>query len=146
MLCIPFLPFLFQFSKNLSSHPDVKDSSNTKQSLDPSLSDEFLICRQCRMIITIPQARITIQGSSEHTFANPHGIVFEIDCYAIAPGCIHIGKPTSEFTWFNGYMWVAAICRQCSIHLGWHFIPMDNSQHFYALIHDRLLRVRKEDL
>ena len=40
--------------------------------------EEYILCRQCHQAITKPADRIVMQGSHRHTFANPHGIVFEI--------------------------------------------------------------------
>jgi hypothetical protein len=31
-------------------------------------------------VITSPAERIVVQGSHQHTFANPHGIIYEIGC------------------------------------------------------------------
>ena len=43
--------------------------------------EEYIRCRQCRNILASPEDRISVQGSHQHTFANPHGIVFEIGCF-----------------------------------------------------------------
>lgn len=34
-----------------------------------------------------------------------------------------IGEPTAEYSWFPGYSWSMAYCRQCDRHLGWGFSP-----------------------
>lgn len=33
------------------------------------------------------------------------------------------GRPDPEFSWFPGYSWSMAHCRQCGVHLGWGFSP-----------------------
>lgn len=94
-------------------------------------------CRRCLKTITEPEEGIQVQGAHRHTFANPGGIVFEIGCFRSAPGCIQTGAASSEFTWFNGFLWQLAACRSCLAHLGWRFASKTAAQ-FYGLILDRL--------
>jgi len=57
------------------------------QAEEPSPEEEeYILCRQCHQAITRPAERISVQGAHHHTFANPHGIVFEIGCYKYAQG------------------------------------------------------------
>ena len=65
--------------------------------------EEYILCRQCRQAITRPAERITVQGSHQHTFANPHGIVFEIGCFDTVKGCGYAGPASDDFSWFKGY-------------------------------------------
>ncbi|MDX1708734.1 MAG: cereblon family protein, partial [Desulfobacterales bacterium] len=78
--------------------------------------EEYILCRQCSQAITRPAERITVQGSHQHTFANPHGIVFEIGCFKTARGCGYAGPPSFEFTWFSGYAWRVSFCTMCLTH------------------------------
>jgi hypothetical protein len=100
--------------------------------------DEYILCRQCRQVITRPTERIAMTGSHRHTFANPHGIVYEIGCFRSAQGCGYTGPATDEFSWFKGFSWRIAVCRTCLTHLGWLFISTSNVQ-FNGLILDRLI-------
>ncbi|MGA7143509.1 MAG: cereblon family protein [Desulfobacterales bacterium] len=100
--------------------------------------EEYIRCRQCRNIIASPDDRITIQGSHRHTFANPHGIVFEIGCFTGVKGCGHVGAPSDEFSWFSGYSWRVAVCFMCLTHLGWLFAA-HGKESFHGLILDRLI-------
>ncbi len=99
--------------------------------------EQWLICAQCGGGITKPESQISIDGGHKHTFANPHGIVFEIGCFAQALGCLAIGEATADFSWFRGYKWRIAICARCSIHLGWRF-ESGAGDSFFGLILDRL--------
>jgi hypothetical protein len=72
-----------------------------------------------------------------HTFANPHGLVFEIGCFREAAGCSLLGAPTDEFTWFHGFRWRVACCMRCLCHLGWCFTSGAGGR-FFGLIVDRL--------
>jgi len=104
----------------------------------PEEEDEaYILCRQCSQAITRAADRISKQGAHHHTFANPHGIVYEIGCFRSAVGCGYTGPATDEFSWFPGYEWRVAICRSCLTHLGWVF-SAPGSDRFYGLILDRL--------
>ena len=101
--------------------------------------EEYIICRQCRQAITRPVERISIQGSHQHTFANPHGLVFEIGCFKDVTGCGYAGAATDEFSWFAGYSWRLCFCSMCLTHLGWIF-SSPASDIFHALILDRIIQ------
>ena len=94
------------------------------------------MCAGCLHAITTTDARIEMSGGHAHTFANPHGFVFQIGCFAVAPGCDEASAPSTEFSWFPGYAWQVALCRGCGAHLGWLFRSGDSR--FHALIVDRL--------
>jgi hypothetical protein len=98
----------------------------------------FILCRACRHPIARPADRIRVQGRHRHTFANPHGIVFEIGCFQSAPGCGAIGPDSDEFTWFPGHRWRVCICAACLAHLGWLF-SASGGHTFHGLIIDRLI-------
>jgi hypothetical protein len=105
----------------------------------PSPNEEpFIICRECRHPITRPSERISVQGQHHHTFANPHGIVFEIGCFSKAPGCGYIGPATDEFAWFAGHRWQVCICAACLSHIGWLFTT-PSGEAFHGLIIDHLI-------
>ena len=110
-----------------------------KESEDPSPEEEeYILCRQCQQAITKPAERIAMQGSHRHTFANPHGIVFEIGCFRRVKGCGYAGAASDEFSWFAGYSWRVCLCAMCLTHLGWMFSRM-GSDTFHGLILDRLI-------
>ena len=100
--------------------------------------DKYILCRQCRRIITTPAERIEMQGAHQHTFANPHGSVYQIGCFRSAAGCGYAGQASDEFSWFTGYSWRVAVCGSCLFHLGWLFIS-PSRQSFNGLILDHLI-------
>lgn len=102
----------------------------------------YLLCRDCLHPITRPADRIAVQGRHAHTFANPHGIVFEIGCFQSAPGCGTIGPASDEFSWFPGHRWRVCICAACLVHLGWVFLPATGGV-FYGLILDHLIEATR---
>ncbi len=100
--------------------------------------EEYILCRQCYQAITKPAERIAMQGSHRHTFANPHGIVFEIGCFRSVKGCGYAGAASDEFSWFAGYSWRVCFCTLCLTHLGWMF-SLKGGDVFHGLILDRLI-------
>lgn len=108
--------------------------------------DPVIVCRNCSGLVTRPEHRIEINGGFIHTFANPHGQVFEIGCFSSAQGCVKASESTDEFSWFKGYVWAIGLCRNCHIQIGWVFLPtgakgspMENQSVFYGLILDKLV-------
>ena len=83
----------------------VKDEVEEYDSKDK----EYILCRQCRRIITTPAERIDVQGVHRHTFANPQGIIYEIGCFRAATGCVYAGPATTEWSWFAGYSWRVSV-------------------------------------
>ena len=111
----------------------VEDETEVKES-----EEENILCRQCHNVLTSPTERIVVQGAHHHTFANPHGIVFEIGCFGTVKGCGYVGPASDEFAWFKGFSWRVAVCVMCLTHLEWLFESRDGSG-FHGLILDRLL-------
>ena len=112
----------------------VEDEHREKE----SDSEKYILCRQCHQVITSPAERIVVQGSHQHTFANPHGIIYEIGCFRSVIGCGCAGPVSDEFSWFRGFSWRVAVCTMCLTHIGWLFISF-GSDSFNGLILDRLL-------
>jgi hypothetical protein len=108
--------------------PKTSDSENGK---------DFLLCTVCQNPITRHRDRIEQNGAHQHVFANPHGYVYQIGCFAQAPGCAAIGQETSYFSWFSGYKWRVALCNRCLTLLGWAF--RSGESHFFGLIVDKLM-------
>ena len=113
---------------------DAEDEHQEKE----SDSEKYILCRQCLQVITSPTERIAVQGSHQHTFANPHGIIYEIGCFKSVIGCGYAGPASDEFSWFRGFSWRVAVCAMCLTHVGWLFIS-SSSDSFNGLILDRLL-------
>lgn len=83
--------------------------------------EDWLLCRTCSRPVTRTRDRIAMDGRYRHNLFNPAGILFEVTCFAAAPGCRFEGKFTEAFTWFPGYAWRFALCAECHAHLGWEF-------------------------
>ena len=110
-----------------------------KEAEEPAPEEQaYILCRQCHQAITSPADRIAVRGSHLHTFANPHGIVFDIGCFGSVMGCGYAGAVSEEFTWFAGYGWRVCYCVMCLTHLGWVF-SSKGGDIFHGLILDRLI-------
>jgi hypothetical protein len=96
-----------------------------------------LLCARCRRVITSEEDRIAVDGLHEHTQINPHGFIWSFACFARAPGCIRVGRPSREFAWFAGHSWQIEECGGCRMHLGWLFAAPERS--FHGLIVGRLV-------
>lgn len=100
--------------------------------------DGILYCRQCLAPVTSEQERMTVLGKHSHAFANPEGMVFEIGCFGLAPGCVKQGRSTLQYSWFPPHAWSFVLCRTCAIHLGWYYEAVGKSS-FHGLILNRLV-------
>jgi len=98
--------------------------------------EDAIICSACKNLITLPSDSISIDGHHSHVFTNPAGFSYEIGCFINARGCLNVGDPTLEYTWFPGYSWSISVCSNCFLHLGWFYQSNGNS--FYGLILERL--------
>ncbi len=121
------------------SDPEIDIAIIEEEAEEPEPEEEeYIICRQCRQAITRPHDRIAMQGSHQHTFANPHGIVFDIGCFKNVIGCGYAGAASDEFTWFAGYKWRICYCVMCLTHLGWIFSSTGGDV-FHGLILEKLI-------
>jgi hypothetical protein len=100
-------------------------------------AEPAIVCAACAAAITSARYRIAMNGSHEHRFMNPAGILFHIGCFSEAIGCAVLGPPSDEYPWFPGYSWRFALCGQCRQHLGWHF-RQAGEPGFFGLILNRL--------
>ncbi len=114
--------------------------SNTEIDFEPE-EESYIICRNCGNKITTLESMISVNGNHKHTFSNPAGIVYDIGCFSTADGCIIVGEPTADFTWFDGYSWSHSICSNCLFHMGWFYDS--GSEIFFGLIIDNLLETSR---
>lgn len=121
----------------------AKKHLEEKQFETESDSKEAILCRQCHQVLTYPSERINIQGSHQHTFANPHGIIFQIGCFQSVRNCGYVGAATPEWSWFKGYSWRILVCTMCLTHLGWLFTSSGKAS-FSGLILDRIIESKGE--
>ena len=112
------------------------DATDAAERDTPEKADA-LLCAACRFPIASLRDRISVNERHEHVFANPRGYIYQIGCFAAAPGCALLGKETTYFSWFPGYAWQIALCGHCAAMLGWGFRSQDSR--FYGLILEKLI-------
>jgi len=132
------LVFLFRPPREKYSNGRLQSLTDAESKEKEDSSEDFILCRQCLQIITSKAERIEVEGLHYHTFANPHGIVYDIGCFRSADGCGYVGSYSYEFAWFKGFNWRIAVCKLCLTHLGWLFASQSNES-FYGLILNRII-------
>jgi hypothetical protein len=118
-------------------HRVVSETTPEQEQQIEKRQPAWFTCFLCENRIARTEARVQIEGMSEHMHVNPHGIVFHVLCVAEAPGCAGAGEWLSYWSWFRGYSWQILLCRVCGNHLGWLF--RSDSHEFAGLIKDRLV-------
>lgn len=123
----------------LVSRTDKKGKGQTDiDEEEEEKEDRFFLCRYCENKIARYDHMMEVSGNFEHTFLNPGGHVFRIGCFEAADGCLYLGVPTTEWTWFEGFEWQVALCNKCQRHLGWFYRSRDE-RNFFGLILDLLV-------
>lgn len=77
-------------------------------------------CAACTTRVAGEDDAIDVAGAHRHRFVNPAGVEFDIGCFSDA-ACVRDGEPTLDDTWFPGFAWSYALCRNCRAHLGWRY-------------------------
>ncbi|MCA9663932.1 MAG: hypothetical protein KC503_00045 [Myxococcales bacterium] len=102
--------------------------------------ERVVVCADCGHHISDSAARQPFaEGVWQERFVNPHGVLFSVERYARAPGCVGRGAPSTEFSWFAGCSWQIQLCGACLTHLGWLFRDLAGSDPaFFGLRSDKL--------
>ncbi len=132
-LCLPLMA-LQQMDERLYTGTETMDVTDH----ETDETKKNILCKTCGNAITSDEDGIAMNGSHEHTFMNPRGIVFNIGCFSRAGGCHIMGPSTGEYTWFPGFTWRYVICAGCQSHLGWRY--QSEGIGFFGLILDQLVR------
>ena len=85
-------------------------------------------CAACGGLITHSDRLILVDGTNRHLFVNPAGVECDFHSFYSCPGAIALGEATEVHTWFSGYTWRMAFCRQCGQHLGWYYEALFQSE------------------
>ena len=81
-----------------------------------------LSCRRCGTRVAWAADVFAMAGSSgaQAAYVNRHGALHDLLTVRKAERILLVSEPSSEDSWFPGYLWSIMICR-CGAHLGWHF-------------------------
>lgn len=96
-------------------------------------------CARCGTYMTRGALGIRMGGEHEHVLFNPAGMLFRVVCFRDAPGAVAVGNATGEFTWFSGYDWRIALCKDCDTHVGWMYEGAGSPAVFFGLIRPMLV-------
>ena len=94
-------------------------------------------CIGCGSLVTHSDRLVRIGTSDRHLFVNPAGVECDFHTFTDCPGAIVHGGATEVHTWFPGYHWSMAFCRQCGLHLGWHYeasTPFESLKEFWGIL------------
>jgi len=78
-------------------------------------------CARCGSFITHSGAAIRLNGSEEHSFINPAGILCNFITFEYCENVIVHTELYTQHSWFPGYGWRFLICGACNLHLGWKY-------------------------
>jgi len=98
-------------------------------------------CIFCGSNITHSDRLIRIGSTSRHFFVNPAGVGCDFHTFYSCPGAVALGEAMEEHTWFHGYNWRMAFCRQCGKHLGWYYeatSTVERPQEFWGILVDHV--------
>lgn len=118
----------------LQKSPDLE-----LKKVDQTERDDALLCQQCQRLITRERWQTSV-GGHQHRLTNPLGITFNVCCFEMAPGVATSGPATNDHSWFSGYGWKIARCRECHTHLGWRYSGGNIPSEFFGLICEKLSR------
>lgn len=94
-------------------------------------------CFVCGGLVTYSDRLLAIATSHRHLFVNPAGVECDFYSFSDCPGAVVHGDATEAHTWFPGYRWCMAFCRQCGQHLGWHYegvSPFERPSEFWGIL------------
>lgn len=100
-------------------------------------------CANCDALITHSDQLLDLGGANRHLFVNPAGVPCDFHTFYGCSGAVVLGQATGAHTWFPGYHWRIALCRQCGQHLGWHYESMSGSERpvmFWGILVDRTVK------
>jgi len=78
-------------------------------------------CIACGNLITHSDRLLSLDGKTRYLFINPEGVECDFYIFSSCPGAVMFGEATEAHTWFPGYGWRMAFCRNCGQHLGWRY-------------------------
>jgi hypothetical protein len=78
-------------------------------------------CAQCGAPIASSGSVFKINGSFEHSYTNPAGILCNFITFNDCENIISHPDLFLENSWFSGYGWRFVNCGVCMSHLGWQY-------------------------
>jgi len=105
-------------------------------------------CARCGRFITHSGAVIRLNGSENHSFINPSGILCNFITFEHCENVMVHRELYLEHSWFSGYGWRFLMCANCVLHLGWKYDAVTRiarPSNFYGVLVDGLDLVSQEE-
>jgi hypothetical protein len=113
---------------------------DAEQQAEPDTVDDKpgqrFCCAVCGAYVTDDRFKTRINQQHCHTRRNPNDQIFSFACFSAARGCQAHGDASEEHSWFVGYRWRFAHCKNCGVQLGWQFV---GGHSFYGLVLEQLV-------
>lgn len=93
---------------------------------DENKAEKYYVCSNCRAVIANSRAFLYRNGSKDHSFINPAGILCDFITFTGCENVVVDGRLFLEHTWFPGYGWRFLACGVCLQHLGWRYDSVTN--------------------
>ncbi|XP_057312965.1 protein cereblon-like [Hydractinia symbiolongicarpus] len=107
-----------------------------------------LACDECGSIIADKNDLFSLSRKGPMAaYVNPGGHVHETVTFYKARNLSLSGRSSTEYSWFPGYAWTIASCRNCHSHMGWKFTAAKKGlspTKFWGLTRASLTPVYKE--
>ncbi|KAK2587505.1 hypothetical protein KPH14_003204 [Odynerus spinipes] len=93
------------------------------------IEDRSFVCSHCDAFIAhqsnmFPMSKEGLQS----TYCNGVGDIYETITVYHAEGLkLSTHPPSTEYSWFPGYAWTIANCKNCYSHMGWKFTAVDSN-------------------
>lgn len=104
-------------------------------------------CAACGSLVTHSDRLLGFNGRNRHLFVNPAGVECDFHTFFSCPGAVALGEGTEEHTWFSGYAWRMAFCRNCFQHLGWFYEGVSGTERpreFWGILLVRIMTARAD--
>ncbi|XP_031843037.1 E3 ubiquitin ligase component cereblon [Nomia melanderi] len=92
------------------------------------IHDKLFACNNCNALIGRQSNMLPMSTEGPlGIYCNRAGFIHDIVTLYSAQGLILSHHPPStEYTWFPGYAWTIAMCKNCNSHMGWKFTAVES--------------------
>lgn len=106
-------------------------------------------CKGCDTQITDKRDMFSMSlEGPQGTYVNPVGYVHETITVNKVRGLSYNGRQSTNHTWFPGYAWLIAQCRNCGTHMGWKYKATNSNlkpERFWGLCRSALNQGLRRD-
>ncbi|XP_078052933.1 E3 ubiquitin ligase component cereblon isoform X2 [Augochlora pura] len=91
------------------------------------VNDKIFVCNHCEAKLAKRSHMLTMSIEGPFgIYCNSSGIIHDIVTLHHAQGLVlNRSSFSTEYSWFPGYGWTIAMCRNCKSHIGWRFTAVE---------------------